>query len=98
MTKEQQELYDKFVDFAMSDPDWKKWQEHMVIEELSELISAISHYRRGKIPVEELVSEIADVENMLGQIKALHNITEEEVGDERIRKVQRTINKHKLEL
>ena len=98
MRKQDQTLYNKFVNFAMSNEDWKKWQEHMAIEELSELISAISHYRRKKIAKEDLISEIADVENMLGQLKALYNIDQIDIDDVRIEKIKRTINKHNLKI
>jgi len=98
MTKEQQELYDKFVDYVMNDPNWKSWQDQMAIEESLEFALSILHLARGKNDRTDLVSEIADIENMIGQIKAMHNITEEEVGDERIRKVKRAIEKHNLDL
>jgi len=98
MNKEQQELYDKFVDYVMGNPDWKAWQNSMAIEESLEFALSILHLARGKANRTDVVSEIADIENMIGQIKAMHGITEEEVGDERIRKVERAIKKHDLKL
>jgi len=37
------------------------FQENMVIEECSELITAIRHFNRGKLSHEELVTEVVDV-------------------------------------
>lgn len=98
MTREQKELYDKFVDFALSNEDWRKWQTQMAIEEATEFILALLHFARGKGNKEEIISEIADLENMIGQMKKMHDISDEEIANERIRKVERTIKKHNLKL
>lgn len=37
-------------------------------EEAAELLLALKHYRAGKIPIEELFDEIADVKIMIGQL------------------------------
>jgi NTP pyrophosphatase (non-canonical NTP hydrolase) len=51
---------------------WKaleKWgpeaQFDMVIEECSELITSIVHYKRGRISKDDMCQEVADVEIML---------------------------------
>ena len=44
-------------------------QATIVCEELSELLTALFHYDRDKITREDLISEIADVEMMLTQLK-----------------------------
>ena len=44
-------------------------QATIVCEELSELLTALFHYDRDKITREALISEIADVEMMLTQLK-----------------------------
>ena len=41
----------------------------MLVEECAELIVAVNHYDRGKITIEDLFSEVADVEIMIGQMK-----------------------------
>jgi len=50
----------------------EKWgveaQYDQAVEECAELITAIKHYRRGKIGKTELLSELADVSLMLGQL------------------------------
>lgn len=98
MNKEEQELYDKFVNFVNNDSEWKKWQTQMAIEEATEFILSILHYLRGKGSREDVVSEIADLENMIGQMKSIYNISEREISEERIRKVQRTIEKFNIKL
>ena len=55
-----QEAHDIFgVDF----------QYDMTIEECSELIKAIQHYKRGLIDVDKVIKEMADVQVMLYQMK-----------------------------
>lgn len=49
-----------------------KWGEDaqydQAVEECAELIAALKHYRRGKIGAQEVVSELADVTLILGQL------------------------------
>ena len=44
-------------------------QSNIVCEELCELITALFHYSRHKISKEDLISEMADAEIMLTQLK-----------------------------
>lgn len=46
-------------------------QIDQAIEELNELAVALSHYRRGRAPLEEVAEEIADVEICLEQIRRI---------------------------
>jgi NTP pyrophosphatase (non-canonical NTP hydrolase) len=50
----------------------EKWgveaQYDQAVEECAELIAVLKHYRRGKAGEEEVVSELADVALMLGQL------------------------------
>lgn len=71
-------------------------QTDQLIEECNELALATSKYKRalrkGKIDIkclENLVSEIADVEIMITQIKSLLNITDEHVNAQKLFKVTR---------
>lgn len=98
MNEQQQVTYDKFVQFVMNNLEWKSWQNQMVIEESLEFSLAILHMLRGKSKREDLVSEIAGLENMMGQIRAMHGITGEEVVTERIRKIERAMEKHGIVL
>lgn len=49
-----------------------KWGEDaqydQAVEECAELITALKHYRRGKIDKQALIEELADVSLMLGQL------------------------------
>ncbi|OEU75993.1 MAG: antitoxin [Desulfuromonadales bacterium C00003093] len=49
-----------------------KWGEDaqydQAVEECAELIAALKHYRRGKIDEQAVISELADVSLMLGQL------------------------------
>lgn len=50
----------------------EKWgaeaQYDQAVEECAELIAVLKHFRRGKAGEEEVVSELADVALMLGQL------------------------------
>ncbi|SHI97228.1 hypothetical protein SAMN02745165_01293 [Malonomonas rubra DSM 5091] len=50
----------------------KKWGEDaqydQAVEECAELIAALKHFRRGKIDKQSVISELADVSLMLGQL------------------------------
>lgn len=41
------------------------------VEECGELIVAINHYKRGRITANELAEEVADVEIMMAQLRAI---------------------------
>lgn len=43
-------------------------QIDMLHEEVGELLSAINKYKRGRCPAEDVITEIADVEIMCGQM------------------------------
>ena len=49
-----------------------KWGEDaqydQAVEECAELITALKHYRRGKIDQQAVIAELADVTLMLGQL------------------------------
>ena len=61
-------------------------QEIIAVEELSELIQAISHKRRGRD--HNIAEEIADVEIMLEQLKQI-NSCRQAVEDFKIQKLER---------
>lgn len=44
-------------------------QYDQAIEECAELIAALKHYKRGKIPCEAVIDELADATLMLGQLR-----------------------------
>ena len=49
-----------------------KWGEDaqydQAVEECAELITALKHYRRGKVDKQAVIAELADVSLMLGQL------------------------------
>lgn len=53
------------------------------IEECAELIVAINHYRRGRLGLEHIAEETADIENMCAQMRVL-------VGDAAVDAVKRS--------
>lgn len=63
------------------------FQFSMVCEECSELILAIHHYRRGRCTIEELISEVADVQNVCRQAAII--LGEQAVADAADMKMQR---------
>lgn len=91
--KGNKDLYQRCID---------KWgiglQMNMLIEECSELITAVSRIMRGRNKVlNNLIEEIADVELLLGQIKHVYNI-EELVLIEKDRKIERLEKRLKKEV
>ena len=50
----------------------EKWgpeaQYDQAVEECAELITALKHFRRGKIEAQAVINELADVTLMLGQL------------------------------
>lgn len=46
-------------------------QVDMLVEETSELLNAIMKFKRGRASVEDVLTEIADVEIMLGQMEVI---------------------------
>jgi NTP pyrophosphatase (non-canonical NTP hydrolase) len=72
---------------------WGDEQKKIAIEELAELITAILHFERNKISKQDLISEVADVEIMLKQLKIIYDLPQEEVEKEMRFKLNRTIKK-----
>ena len=62
-------------------------QLDVAIEELSELITAIQHFRRSKAKRGAVLDEIADVTIMLGQLRYIFNINSEELKEIQSKKV-----------
>lgn len=62
----------------------EKWgveaQYDQTIEECAELIAALKHFKRDKVDEEQIVSELADVTLMIGQLTWMF-------GEERVRAV-----------
>lgn len=67
----------------------EKAQKLMAIEEMSELTKEICKDFRGKLNREHLVEELADVTITIDQLMIMYEISGEEVGLMRIKKVER---------
>jgi len=69
-----------------------KWgiedQVFMLLEEMSELANAICKYRRGRVQIPDIVTELADVSIMLEQMLVAFNV-ESDFNKEKIRKIER---------
>lgn len=61
----------------------------MIIEECSELIVALSHYRRGRALAEKVAEEYADVLIMLAQLRLILEAEGVPVGEDVDRKLKR---------
>ena len=64
-------------------------QIDMAVEECSELINALEKYRRGRVGVQEVVTEIADVQIMCAQLEYMFAGDSKIVDAERMRKMDR---------
>lgn len=64
-------------------------QIDMAIEECAELIDALMKYRRGRVGVNEVITEIADVQIMCAQLEFIFGGNSKIVGAERMRKMDR---------
>lgn len=64
-------------------------QVDMVIEECAELTDALMKYRRGRVGVNEVVTEIADVQIMCAQLEMIFGGSSKIVEMERLRKMDR---------
>lgn len=68
-------------------------QTAMVIEELAETIVAISHYQRGRVPSEEVASEIADAHITLAQLEVIVDIDVRPFIEEKVARLEARIAK-----
>ncbi|MFA5670814.1 MAG: hypothetical protein WC967_16400 [Balneolaceae bacterium] len=70
-----------------------KWgldsQLDMMAEECAEFIVALNQYRRGRIPVEELLSEIADVSVMSDEMRVFFEI--DAIKQEKIARLEKLL-------
>lgn len=64
-------------------------QVSLIMEECSELILAISHYRRRRIPSTDIIEEIVDVTIMLEQARLIYDPNNTEFGRIYMEKITR---------
>lgn len=70
----------------------KTMQTVVAMEEMSELIKELSKDLRGKSTKAQIITEIADVQIMLDQLKIMHEITDKDIEDEVVFKLARLNN------
>jgi len=74
-----------------------KWGEEaqydQAIEECAELITALKHYKRGKVSKDEIIAELADVTLMIGQLTWMFGVEriDQAIG-EKLKKLKALIN------
>ena len=82
MTENEKSLYDKAI---------KKWgvdsQVYMAYEEMGELLSALNKLLRKRVTVDDVITEIADVQIMTEQLALIFG--QEKVETEKERKLKR---------
>lgn len=71
-----------------------KWGEDaqydQAVEECAELITALKHFRRGKVDQQAVIDELADVTLMLGQLSWMFGT---ELVEESVQKKLKKLNK-----
>lgn len=74
--------------FSQAIQRWGNYAQVMqAIEEMGELIVALNQYRRGRVDIEDVQTEIADVMIMAKQLSMIFGV--DEVEKERLSKVKR---------
>jgi NTP pyrophosphatase (non-canonical NTP hydrolase) len=68
-------------------------QEDMVKEECAELITAISHFQRGRVDQEKVLGEIIDVLFTVGELVYIHGFEQHEMKHAMDYKISRTIER-----
>ena len=64
-------------------------QVSLIMEECSELILAISHYRRGRVKSDAIMEEVVDMTIMLEQVRLIYDPDDIEFGKIYKRKINR---------
>lgn len=67
-------------------------QTDLAIEEMGELIVAINHYRRGRVGIEAVQEEIADVIIAMNQMKMMYGASGvEAIFNQKIERLERRL-------
>ncbi|MEE4253517.1 MAG: antitoxin [Desulfuromusa sp.] len=74
-----------------------KWgneaQYDQMVEECAELITALKHFRRGKVNQQVVIDELADVTLMLGQLTWMFGAEQvEEAVQQKLQKLDKLLN------
>ncbi len=68
----------------------------MLVEECAELIVAVNHFKRNRITQDQLISELADVEIMLDQMRIIFNENGniDSAKEGKLERLQETVNRY----
>lgn len=66
-------------------------QRGMLAEECSELAVAVSHFKRGRIEVDGLCEEIADVEIMIGQMRIMYGSIVDRIKNNKLSRLEKRL-------
>jgi len=72
----------------------------MLVEEMAELLVAITHKLRGRVEVEYITEEIADVYIMLEQAKIIFGISSDDINEQidfKIKRLEKRMGEDKNE-
>jgi len=68
-----------------------KAQIGMCIEEMGEALTAINHYDRGRIPIEDMIEEFVDVFIMMNQMRYIHKQIFDNIFDKKIQRIRKRL-------
>lgn len=85
---DENEIYQKAIDKFGHESQVK-----MAIEECGELIVALMHLGRGRVAIQSVIEEIADVEIIMGQLRVLFGSDEvDRIKGQKLEKLRGMIN------
>lgn len=85
------EKLNKEVFKAALDQWGEKAQIGMFIEEVGEALTAINHYDRGRIPLEELVGEFVDVFIMVSQMRYMNEYLFDVILEKKVNRIRKKL-------
>lgn len=85
------EKLDEGVFKAALDQWGEKAQIGMFIEEVGEALTAINHYDRGRIPLEELVEEFVDVFIMVSQMRYMNEYLFDVILEKKVNRIRKKL-------
>ena len=68
-------------------------------EECGEVCKAVYRYELNRVPnTDEIIEEIADVQVVLEEMKAVYNISEEQLTQAMQQKIERTLSRYNINI
>jgi len=69
----------------------EKAQLGMVIEEFGEVLTAINHYDRNRITLEEFIEEFVDAYIMMRQMRFMNKEIFDRIYDEKVKRIRKKL-------